>query len=96
MVTNTRRFAWITFGMVLLFVVVGSTARAESATGDDGWRRTAQGWESLTESRKVRSEQDSSLAPQRKKANLVPHPLLLAALQVTLIAAAYWRLPVKV
>ena len=81
--------------MVLLVVAVGSLARAESAAGDDGWRRTAQGWERLTESHVVERAPGVPPASRSKSGRSPFHPLILAAAQVSLVAAAYWRLPVK-
>lgn len=73
----------------MLLVVAASTClRGDSALVDDGWRRTAQGWELL---------HGEVVAPQRRirDSSLFVHPLLLAAAQVSLVAAAYWRFPVK-
>ncbi len=85
----------MSFAVILLVVAVGSSVRAELAVRDDGWRRTAQGWERMAENRKVTPMQVSTPAPRRKGGHLPLHPLLFAAVQVSLIAAAYWRLPVK-
>lgn len=75
-------------GAMLLVVAASTCLRGDSALVDDGWRRTAQGWELL---------HGAVVAPQRRipDSSLFVHPLLLAAAQVSLVAAAYWRFPVK-
>ncbi len=65
-----------------------ASLRGEPANFDDGWRRTAQGW-ALLSAEAVAFERDTPAS------SLTIHPLLLAALQVSLVAAAYWRFPVK-
>lgn len=73
---------------MLLVVAVSTCLRGDSAFVDDGWRRTAQGWELL---------HVEVVTPERRipASSPVVHPLLLAALQVSLVAVAYWRFPVK-
>ena len=75
-------------GAMLLVVAVSTCLQGDSSLVDDGWRRTAQGWELL---------QVDVVTPERRipASSPVVHPLLLAALQVGLVAAAYWRFPVK-
>jgi hypothetical protein len=95
MVMNTRRLALMSLAAVLLVKVVCLTVPAKSPPREDGWRRTAQGWEQLAESPVITRVQND-LRPSPTKDRSSPfHPLLLAALQVSLIAAAYWRLPVQ-
>jgi hypothetical protein len=64
-----------------------------NAAIDDGWRRTAQGWELLH----TEAPPTDVLTSQRTVPTSSPsfHPLLLAALQASLVAVAYWRFPVK-
>ncbi|MBC7856140.1 MAG: hypothetical protein IAF94_22140 [Pirellulaceae bacterium] len=75
-------------GAMLLVVAASTCLRGDSVLVDDGWRRTAQGWELLY---------GEVVAPQRRipASSPVVHPLLLAAVQASLVAAAYWRFPVK-
>ena len=94
MVTNTRRLVWISLAVILLVIAVCTKLPAESDARDDGWRRTAQGWERLVEKRKI-TPAETSFSPRPKSGGSPVHPLLFAAAQVGLIAAAYWRLPVK-
>lgn len=95
MVMNTRRLALMSLAAVLLIIAVCLTVPAKSPPREDGWRRTAQGWEQLTESRAITPVQYAIRSSPTKDRNAPFHPLLLAALQVSLIATAYWRLPVK-
>jgi hypothetical protein len=76
-----------------LLVVAASPYVRGSAILDDGWRRTAQGWELLHAGAPAREV----LTSQRTMPISSPffHPLLLAALQVSIVATAYWRFPVK-
>jgi hypothetical protein len=95
MVMNTRRLALMSLAAVLLVIAVCLTVPAKSPPLDDGWRRTAQGWEQLAESPAIaRVQSDLRSSPTNGRTSPF-HPLLLVALQVSLIAAAYWRLPVK-
>ncbi|MFN0018124.1 MAG: hypothetical protein ACKVP0_07695 [Pirellulaceae bacterium] len=78
-------------GAILLLVMIGSVVSGDASPFDNGWRRTAQGWELLHVKPVVAAA--VPLKPSRTSAHF--HPLLLAALQVGLVAGAYWRFPVK-
>jgi hypothetical protein len=80
-------------GAILLVVATGALLRADAAHVDDGWRRTAQGWELLHTEMPI----SAVLASQRTipDSPSILHPLLLAAVQVSLVAVGYWRFPVK-
>jgi hypothetical protein len=64
-----------------------------NAVIDDGWRRTAQGWELMQKEAPLGDVLTSQRTVFSSFQSL--HPLLLAALQASLVAAAYWRFPVK-
>jgi hypothetical protein len=76
----------------ILLVVVAGPCFSEYAA-DDGWRRTAQGWE-LLQPQAVRIP---TLAAPRVPRPLPSffHPLLLASIQAGVVAIAYRRYPVK-
>jgi hypothetical protein len=78
-------------GAILLVVSTSPCLRADAAV-DDGWRRTKIGWEHL-QTRRVQVA--AAPAPMPAPRPLVFHPLLLAVLQTGVVAAAYWRFPVK-
>lgn len=73
---------------ILLVLATSPNLWADPSSIDDGWRRTAQGWELLPTSPLLAVAHAS---PQP----LWFHPILLAALQVSVVAAAYWRFPVQ-
>ncbi len=83
-----RRRLPLSCGTILLVMTTCAYLRAEPANVDDGWRRTAQGWALL-------SVEVVAFERNTPSSSLTIHPLLLAALQVSLVAAAYWRFPVK-
>lgn len=83
-----QRLRWCA-GAMLLVVAASTCLRGDSALVDDGWRRTAQGWELL-------HGEVVTIQPKLPAPSYFVHPLLLAAMQVSLVAAAYWRFPVKV
>ena len=73
---------------ILLIVLATPCLRGDASAGDDGWRRTARGWEVL-------HTKPVLVATIPTHAETSMHPLILAALQIAVVAAAYWRFPVK-
>ena len=73
-------------GATLPVVLITSAVQA-GAPADDGWRRTAQGWEQIMPATELAGEHPTSTPGYL-------HPLLLTALQATVIAIAYRRFPV--
>lgn len=75
----------------MLVVMVSSVVWGDASSVSNVWRRTAQGWELLH----VKPVATAAVASQPSKTSVHFHPLLLAAMQVGLVAGAYWRFPVK-
>jgi hypothetical protein len=81
---------------ILLVATTGTTLRAEPVPLDDGWRRTAHGWERLVDKNgRTPKSAPVLVSPSKSPPSPLFHPLLLAAMQVGLVAAAYRRFPVK-
>src|SRR5436190_21025432 len=81
------------WGSAILLVVAADLCFPVDAASDDGWRRTAQGWEQM---QPIGMETPILTAPRMPRP-LSPllHPLLLASIQAGVVVAAYWRHPVK-
>lgn len=78
------------------------TAAASARSGDDGWRRTAQGWEQIaSENGTIRSGSGMNFVAEHRLSvftrsqasshRLEFHPALFAALQAGVVLFALWR-----
>jgi hypothetical protein len=78
-----RLHRWPIFVLVLVVLGVLASADSHSLSADDGWRRTAQGWEHVSTWQFPRRTSSLVYRPPQ-----VVHPLLLVAFQGTLSVLA--------
>ena len=92
------------FGLILadLWLVVQQSGRATSSdqfhSADDGWRRTAHGWEQSSWSEKPIDPSPAHFVVQGNAAASHRwdfHPAWLVAIQLTCVAVAGWLFPNK-
>ena len=93
-------FSGLPLAVILFVLVVASgNLRAEEGTpSDDGWRRTARGWErtAIWAEPQALANAEFFSSPQDSPSRLLRwdvHPLLLAAAQALLVAGAFCLWP---
>jgi hypothetical protein len=76
---------------------LGSAAAGGGNIPDDGWRRTADGWERIEQLQRPESgnpDGEYAFSPARPGRIFRIHPLALAVLQLSVVLAAYCLSPV--